>query len=223
MGKKGYERSLTSVDGNILTVVNTDLGDANTSYTYFDLSWEAYKHFTLNFTITATTLTLEACNVDTTTPTTISVVASATDGAGATFTASTLNSAQGFIANDDLNGLPLIVTADTTTAANVGLIRTITDYAGATGACTLSTALGAITDAVTTVRLYDSTNLWGRKVSDPSGARWRDVTLALTGAATATASGAWIIDTPVNYSRLRIKRVTTNANNALILDLCRGR
>ena len=53
-------------DGRILNVVNGDLGDANTSYTYFNMTDADMSRFTLHFVIEATTLTLEATNdVDT--------------------------------------------------------------------------------------------------------------------------------------------------------------
>ena len=56
-----------------------------------------------------------------------------------------------------------------------------------------------------------------------ASATWTDVTTALTGSATATAGGMWIVDTPIAIKRLRIKRLTTNATNALKLFLTRGR
>ena len=115
--------SLAKIDGRILTVANGELGNDDTSYTYFNLAREGYLYFSLIFTITATTLTLEATNA-------------------------------------------AHSTADT-------------------------------------------------------DATWVDVTTTLTGAATATATGGWIIDTPCAFSRMRIKRLTTNATNALDLFLCR--
>lgn len=48
-------------------------------------------------------------------------------------------------------------------------------------------------------------------------ANWSDVTLILTGAANATATGGWFVDTPCLFRRARVKRVTTNATNALKL------
>jgi len=113
------------IDGHILDVNNGDLGDAVTSYTYFNMAAEDYDYFTLNFTVEATTLTLEASNDDMTT-------------------------------------------------------------------------------------------------ADASGS-WTDITTAMTGAANATATGAWIVDTPIAYKRLRVKRLTTNATNALDLYLTRSK
>lgn len=112
-----------SIDGRILNVVNGDLGNANTSYTYFGMAAEDKHYFTLAFTIQNTTLTLEAC-------------------------------------------MEPLSTAD-------------------------------------------------------ASANWVDVTNALTGAANATATGVWIIDTPLAVSRLRVVRLTTNATNALALYLTR--
>jgi len=56
-----------------------------------------------------------------------------------------------------------------------------------------------------------------------TSAAWTDVTSSLTGAATATSSGGWIVDTPCAIGRLRVKRVTTNATNTLDLYLTRSR
>jgi len=112
-----------SNDGNILTVVATDLGNADTSYAYFNLTAEGYNEFCMFFTITATTITLEAT-------------------------------------------------------------------------CDAATVVDA-------------------------SATWLDVTSALTGSATATATGGWIVDTPVAFRRVRVKRLTTNATNAIAIDLVR--
>jgi len=49
------------------------------------------------------------------------------------------------------------------------------------------------------------------------------VTTALTGAATATATGGWILDTDMSVKRMRVKRLTTNATNALTLKIIRTR
>lgn len=110
------------IKGRILHVINGDLGDANTSYTYFNMSQDEMRYATIQFTIEATTITLEA--------------------------------------TDD-------------TAADIS-------------------------------------------------ATWTDVTLAMTGAANAVASGMWIIDTPFSVRRCRIKRLTTNAINALDIFLTLG-
>jgi len=107
------------------TVINGDIANAHTDYTYFNMLSEDYMYATIDFTIEATTLTLEATNSD-------------------------------------------YGTAD-------------------------------------------------------ASAVWTDVTLAETGAATVTATGTWIIDTPFPFRRARIKRLTTNATNALTLRINRSR
>lgn len=114
-----------SPDGEILTIANGAIGNANTSYTYFDLVKAGFNIFTLDFTIQATTLTIEATN--------------------------------------------------SLTSVNA--------------------------DAV-----------------------WRDVTLAITSGADAnfTATNFVVVSLPFLWSRFRVKRVTTNAVNALRLLLTRG-
>src|SRR5258708_5222205 len=51
-------------DGRILTVANGTLGDANTSYTYFNLLGDGYNAFAMQHVIDATKLTYEATNDD---------------------------------------------------------------------------------------------------------------------------------------------------------------
>lgn len=48
-----------SADGNILTINEGDLGDADTSYTYFDLLKAGFNAFVMQHIIEATTLTYE--------------------------------------------------------------------------------------------------------------------------------------------------------------------
>lgn len=113
--------------GQILNVVNGDIGNANTSYTYFGLIKDGFNEFSLQFVITATTLTFEGSN-----------------------------------------DLP--------------------------------------------------------QVSNAS-AVWTDITSYLTGAMATdfVATGSYSTDAAIPWSRLRIKRVTTNATNALKLILTRMR
>lgn len=219
---KAYKRDIASLDGRILNVVATDIGDAQTRYTYFDLARAGYNCFTLQHIITATTLTIEVCNGDMKPGETISAVASGTDGTGATIVCVALNTTHGFATDDALTGIQVRILADQTTPANVGLTRTVVDYAQATGILTLSSALGATTAGVTQFILEDNPNAWNRMMSDPTSTQWVDVTNALTGAASATTTGVWIIDTPLAFERVRIKRLTTNATNALTLRLTRG-
>ncbi len=53
-----------SNDGRILTVANGDLGNANTSYSYFNLIGDGYSIFSMQHIIAATTLTYEGSNDD---------------------------------------------------------------------------------------------------------------------------------------------------------------
>lgn len=116
-----------SLDGVILTVLNTEIGNADTSYSYFDLAKSGYNIFSLQFIITATTLTIEGSN-----------------------------------------DLPSI---------------------------------------------------------DNASATWVDLTDVVSSgdAASFTATGTLSVLFPFPWSRIRIKRVTTNATNALKLILTRGR
>lgn len=116
-----------TLDGQVLTIANAALGNADTSYFYFGLVKDGYNIFSLQFTIQATTLTMEASNSPAS-------------------------------------------TAD-------------------------------------------------------SSATWTDVTDVLTsGVATSfTTTGSLTRELPFPWSRMRVKRVTTNATNALTLILTRGR
>jgi len=114
-----------SLDGLVLTVANGDLGNADTSYFYFDLVKAGFNIFSLQFTIQNTTITFEASN--------------------------------------------------------------------------------------------------SRSDVSNASATWTDLTQTLTGAATVTATGSLTITAPLPWSRWRVKRVTTNATNAVALNLTRGR
>lgn len=223
-GRKVYARDVGSRDGLILNVANGDLGNANTSYTYYNWSREAYMNGSLRYIIQNTTLTIEHITISDPNPTgqVRLGTATATSGGGTVLTDSTLSTP--FPTDADLNGIQIRILQDDTTPANVGLTRLVTTYVGALGAMTLSSALpGPITSGVTKYRLEDNPSQWGRLVSDPTSSKWGDVTLLLTGAATITASGTGIFDTNITVDRFRVKRVTTNATNALELYLMRGR
>lgn len=120
-----------SLDGAVLNILNGDLGNADTSYFYVGLEKDGYNIFSLQFTITATTLTFEGSNDS----------SSVADGSA-----------------------------------------TWTD----------------ITDIVTS--------------GSPGGS-----------VANITATGSLTVAFPLPWSRFRVKRVTTNATNALKLILTRGR
>lgn len=211
-----------SNDGRILNVASGDLGNAQTRYTYIPLTNEGYLYLSCQHIITATTLTIEGTNCESVKGSVIEDAVTASDGTGATLVCSRLNSVNGFATDDDLIGCYVTITNDVTTPSNVGLTREIVDYAGATGTVTLASAFGATTSGVTHFKIIDNPNAWGRLVSHPTTTQWADVTSSLTGAASHTASGIWIISAPVAIEWLRIKRVTTNATNALALRLMRA-
>lgn len=219
--RKVYAREIASLDGLITDVVATDLGNTVTRYTYFDLARVGYNAFTLEHIITATTLTFEGCNSNVLPGQLIKGVATSTTADGTTIIDSALSTA--YAADTDLIGLQVRVVSDSTTVANVGLTRTIVTYATSTGTMTLSSALGAVTSGVTKYQLEDNPSEFQRLVNDPTGAQWRDITTLLTGSSSQTASGTTIVDLPVFFERIRIKRVTSNATNALKLRLTRGR
>lgn len=114
-----------SLDGEILTIANGALGNADTSYTYIPFGKTGVNIFSLQWVITATTLTFEFSN-----------------------------------------------------------------------------SAPSVADA---------------------SAVWSDQTTNLTGAATVTATGSLTVTAPFPWSRMRVKRVTTNATNALRLILTRMR
>ncbi|MDQ5884040.1 MAG: hypothetical protein QG556_377 [Pseudomonadota bacterium] len=113
-----------TLDGTITNIGTSALGNANTSYTYFQLAASGYNQFVLQYSITATTLTIEGSSDRLTVP------------------------------NDS--------------------------------------------------------------------ATWSDITTTLTGSASLTSTGSLTITTKLPWPRLRIKRVTTNATNALVLKLTRA-
>ena len=219
---KVYRRNIASLDGLITEVADGDFGTTQTRFTYFDLARDGYNLFSLQWRILATTLTIEACNMNSDTLTTVSDTADGTDGTGATLVCSILNGTYGYEADDDLIGCVVTITADATTPGNVGLSRVITDYAEASGTLTFATAFGATTTGVTAFTISDGTGLWDARVDDPTQTLWTDITNALTGAANQTVTGAHIQDTPLEFERVRVRRVSSAANNSLDLALTRG-
>lgn len=216
-----YGRDIASTDGLILNRVATDVGNSQTRYTYIDWLAAGYRFGSIQHILTATTLTIEACNMQSERGAEVSSAATSTDGTGATLVDSSLTAT--YAADDDLIGCQIIIISDTTTPSNVGLKREIVDYTTASGTCTLASAFGATTSGVTKYKLIDGATEFTRRVSDPTSAQWADVTSALTGAASHTTSGIWFFDTDIAIERIRIKQVTTNATNALKLRLSRGR
>lgn len=120
-----------TLDGLVVNVANTDLGNADTSFLYFQLVASGYNIFSMQFTIQATTLTIEASN----------------------------------------------------------------------SLLSVSNA-SAVWSDITDVATSDS----------PGGA-----------VTTITATGTLTVAFPLPYSRFRIRRLTTNATNALTINLTRGR
>lgn len=120
-----------SLDGLVLNVLPTQLGNADTSFFYFNEAAAGFNTFAIQFTITATTLTIEGTN-------------------------------------------------DLPSVANGSAVWT------------------DITDLVT--------------LNSPAGS-----------VSTITATGSLTVAAPLPWSRLRIRRLTTNATNALALRLTRGR
>lgn len=225
-----YHRARTSLDGVIVNVATNDIGNAQRRYTYFDLAGDGYFYASIEHIITNTTLTLEACNISSgldqraIKAQTITSTASGTDVTGATLIDMTLNTVQGFVADDDLIGIKVRIVSDASNPTNVGAIRIVTDYAQATGTMTFNTALPAASTANVTQYILEDNNddLWQRRVSDPTASQWRDVTEILTGASSHTTSGTWFFDTPLSIERFRINRLTTNASNSCVLRLSRG-
>lgn len=121
----------SSLDGSVLTILNGDLGNADTSYFYVGLEKDGYNIFSLQFVIEATTLTFEGSN-------------------------------------------------DSASISDASAVWT------------------DITDIVTS--------------GSPGGS-----------VANITATGSLTVAFPLPWSRFRVKRVTTNATNALKLILTRGR
>jgi len=120
-----------SLDGLVLNVIATELPNADTSFFYFNEAASGFNTFAMQFTITATTLTVEGTN-------------------------------------------------DLPSVANGSAVWT------------------DITDLVT--------------LNSPAGS-----------VSTITATGSLTVAAPLPWSRLRIRRLTTNATNALALRLTRGR
>lgn len=111
----------TNAGGTIVNIANGVLGNADTSYTYLNFTRDGWRLISLIYTITATTLTVEATN-------------------------------------------------DNPSVAD-------------------------------------------------SAATWVDVSTIILGAASKTATGYSVVTVPSIFSRIRFKRVTTNATNAIKIDV----
>lgn len=247
-------------DGNFLTVASGSLGNANTSYSYFLLGAQGFDMFSLDFVITATTLTIEGSNDNldiadeanelntTTNNRTFAGVGNwASDGTGASvlvgagvlavtagnaLTGAKLdrayfNDAFGFLIGKKYN----VVLSITLLSAG-----TVSVYAG-----TQLIASGLGNGAAQTITFTKTDNV-GDKLSIVASnaaatfsldnvliqdfpATWNDLTDMLTGgvAASFTVTGSFTANTSIPWSRMRVKRLTTNATNALQLRMTRMR
>lgn len=85
------DKNFASLDGIVTSVANGDLGDADTSYTYFKMSAHGYSSFSMSHVIEATTLTYEGSNDPLATPdasaTWEDITSTLSDGAVTEFTA----------------------------------------------------------------------------------------------------------------------------------------
>lgn len=55
-----------------------------------------------------------------------------------------------------------------------------------------------------------------------ASATWTDVTQLIWGVVNRTATGDWVIDTPIPFARFRIKALTTNDTNSFQARICRS-
>lgn len=247
-----------SVDGLITDVNSGDLGNADTSYTYFLLAAAGFNQFVLDYDITATTLTIEASADDLSVENAADELITATNdrsfagagnwtnngssgatvtvaggdldvvagsaGGGAKLDKAYFNSGKGF---ENTRGYTVLVTISNTANGTISiyagrqlLASGLTD--GAAQSFTLNTrapaeALYIVGSAANTTFTIDDVSI------KHVGATWGDITSTLTaGAATDfTADGRLTVNAPISWPRLRVKRVTTNATNALELRLTR--
>lgn len=247
-------------DGLILSVASGDLGNANTSYTYFLLGGSGYDAFSLDFVITATTLTLEGSNdnlniadeaneLNTTTNNrtfagagnweadgtgaSVAVNAGALDVtagvalSGAKLGRAYFNDGKGFqIGKKYTVTLTISALSGGTVSVYAGsqlIASGLTDGAAQTITFTKITAVGdklsiVASDAAATFSLDDV-------LIQDFAATWTDLTSMLTAgvASSFTSTGSYTTNSSVPWSRMRIKRVTTNATNALQLRMTRMR
>jgi len=256
-----------SQDGLILDINLTDLGNANTSFTYFLLGAAGYNSFSMDHLITATTLTYEATNdeldqyVDEASELIVAVndrtFAGAGNWTGSGGGSSVVVNAGGLdvtVGNADTGALLLrdfmtaIVTSATvpgTRGFQNGRRYTVTLDISALSGGTVTVSLGnqviatGLTDGAAQTITFQANQFGDRLVvtgtlaaatftlDDMSilevAARWTDITLMLTdGTATDfTITGFLSINVAIPWARMRVRRVTTNATNALELRLHR--
>ena len=144
-------RDLVVIDGIIANVNN--VANASVFYSYFNIGADGFKHFTVEHILTATTLTLETCNM----PVSYGLELNGKGtGAGTTTTLidSNLYTTFKYNTNKDLVGALLYIVSDTA-ANNVGLYRYVTDYDAATGTMTFA-ALPSATSTNTVYKIIDN-------------------------------------------------------------------
>lgn len=249
-----------SGDGLILTVANGDIGNADTSYTYFYLGAQGYDQFSLEFNITATTLTIEATNdildiadenFELNTTTNNRTFAGAgnweADGTGATATVNA--GALDVVAAAALTGAKLDrAYFNDAKGFLIGKKYTVTFTIASLSAGSVSVYAGTqliasgLTNGVAKTATFTKTLAVGDKLSfvasdalatfsldniliQDFAATWTDLTSMLTAGVTSgfTATGSYTTNASIPWSRMRIKRLTTNATNALQLRLTRMR
>lgn len=249
----------TSQDGLILDVNTTDLGNADTSYTYFDLLKAGFDAFSLSYVITATTLTVESTEdsdeyansademISTTNDRSFAGAgnwASYGSGASVVVSAGVLSVTAGVaLSGAKLSSDYFVSKLGLKQTRRYTVLLTIASLSAGTvsvyvGSQLLASGLGNGAAQSVSFQMRSSqrdlrvvaSNAAATFTIDnvsvkPVAAVWRDVTQTLTdGAASSlTSTGGMTVATPEPMRRLRVKRVTTNATNALELRLTRMR
>lgn len=249
----------TSQDGLILDVNTGDLGNADTSYTYFPLEPVGYNAFDLQYLITATTLTIEATDDDSSYANETEELNTTTNNR--TFAGAGNWAADGVAATATVDAGVLAVHSKYTLSGakldrayfngtkgfEVQKRYTVTLTISGLSAGTVSVYAGnqliasGLTDGAAQVITFKASkhrdslrvlasdpdadfNL-GNVLISPVAAIWSDITNTCTDgvASTITSSGPMTLGSPISWPRVRIKRLTTNATNALELRLTRFR
>lgn len=253
----------TSVDGLILDVNTGDLGNTDTSYNYFLLGAAAFNKFSIQYVITATTLTFEGTNDDFSYANTADeqIVAAndrtfggagnwEADGTGASVVVAggdldvTVGSANtgakllsSYMADADANNVfqdkelrrgfqagkryTILLSISNTTGGTISvyagtqlIASGLTDGAAQSFSFLMrkaGTKLSVIGNTAAMTFTIDNVSV------KPVAAVWRDITDVVTdGAATSlTATGSVTTKNDIPWARIRSKRVTTNATNAI--------
>lgn len=259
-----------SEDGLILDVNNGDLGDADTSFTYFPLALGGFNAFTMDYGITATTLTWEASNDDPIIADEANeLINNANDrtfagsgnweadgtGASVAVAAGTLNVTVGNASTgarlekqffngsaasafdgvgfrgskEDKRSYTVLLSISLLTAGTVSVLAGTTVIASGLGngaAQSFTYRCAEHGDKLSVIGTNAAATFSIDNVSVTNvGATWRDVTdFLFSGAfASITATGSLTMATPMSWPRMRVRRLTTAAVNALELRLTRIR